>query len=35
VVGSRRVPVKDDTASAKLTPWVSPNGAGATLRVEM
>lgn len=35
VVGSRRVPVKDDTGSAKLTPWVSANGAGATLRVDM
>jgi hypothetical protein len=34
VVGSRRVPVKDP-AAARIAPWVSPTGAGATLRLDL
>jgi hypothetical protein len=34
VVGSRRVPVKDP-ATARISPWVSPTGGGATLRLDL
>lgn len=34
IIGSRRVPVEDGP-SASVKPWVSPDGAGATFRLEL
>ena len=34
VVGARRVPVKEPP-KASVSPWVSPTGGGATLRLEL